>query len=161
MPVRTAPADNLPLHRVLEHVRPGDVLVVDGRQVPCGYWGEILTVAAIQRGVAGLVIDGGVRDVAAMERLAFPVFASAIAIRTTVKRWPGTVGEPIEIDGVPVVRGDLVVADVDGVVAVPAAREQAVVDAARVRAGAERDHLDRITAGVPTLDLYDLRGLLD
>jgi 4-hydroxy-4-methyl-2-oxoglutarate aldolase len=160
LPVRTAVADNLPLHRALTSAAPGDVLVIDGAREPCGYWGEILTVAAMRVGIVGLVIDGGVRDVSAMEELGFPVFASAIAVRTTVKHWPGTVGEPIALDGVPVMGGDLVVADVDGVVAIPAAREREVVEAARKRAADEHRHLARIRAGESTLDLYDLRQLL-
>jgi 4-hydroxy-4-methyl-2-oxoglutarate aldolase len=157
LPVRTAPADNLPLHLAVAAARPGQVLVVAAQGEPCGYWGEVLTVAAQQRGIAGLLIDGGVRDTAALAALDFPTFSSSIAIRTTVKNDPGTVGEPIVLGGVTVHDGDLVVADEDGVVVLPAGRVDAVLTAARQRQQAERRYLDRIRQGELTLDIYGFR----
>lgn len=159
LPVRTAPGDNLPLHLVLELARPGDVLVVDGRGVACGYWGEVLTVAAQQRGVAGLVIDGGVRDVEQLAELRFPVFSSVIAIPGTVKSDPGALGEPLTIGTVTIHRGDVVVADTDGVVVVPASSTEDVLAASRRRHEAERGYLERIRSGELTVDIYGLRGI--
>jgi 4-hydroxy-4-methyl-2-oxoglutarate aldolase len=156
LPVTTAPADNLPLHLALDHARPGDVLVVDGRQEACGYWGEVLTVAAQVRGVVGLVIDGGVRDVDRLRERGFPVFSSAVAVRTTVKADTGTVGEPFTLGVARVARGDLVVADSDGVVVIPHARVAPVVEAARARQAAETAYLRRIAAGESTVDIYGL-----
>jgi 4-hydroxy-4-methyl-2-oxoglutarate aldolase len=160
LPVRTAVGDNLPMHRVLQIAEPGDVLVIDAGAGEFGYWGEVLTVAAQQRGVVGLIIDGGVRDVAQLEELAFPVFSSSIALQGTVKVWPGTVGEPIELGGVTVNRGDLVVADVDGIVAIPSDDVDRVVEASRGRARDEQGYLERLRAGELTLDIYGFRSLL-
>ncbi|MFE2598559.1 4-carboxy-4-hydroxy-2-oxoadipate aldolase/oxaloacetate decarboxylase [Streptomyces sp. NPDC059396] len=157
LPVSTAPADNLPLHLALEQAEPGDVLVVDGRQEACGYWGEVLTAAAQARGVAGLVIDGGVRDADRLRERGFPVFSSAIAVRTTVKDDTGTVGSPITLDGATVSRGDLVVADTDGVVVIPRASVAAVLERGRAREAAEAGYLDRIAGGELTLDIYGFR----
>lgn len=154
LPVRTAPGDNLPLHLALEQARPDEVLVVDAGAAPHGYWGEVLTVAAQQRGVRGLVIDGGVRDTAQLEELAFPVFSSWVALRGTTKDDPGTVGEPITLGTAPVARGDLVLADGDGVVVVPAARVDEVLAAARRRAEKESGYLDRLRAGETTMAVY-------
>jgi 4-hydroxy-4-methyl-2-oxoglutarate aldolase len=154
LPVRTAPGDNLPLHLALEQARPGEVLVVDAGAAPHGYWGEVLTVAAQQRGVLGLVIDGGVRDTARLAELRFPVWSSSVALRGTAKADPGTVGAPIRLGGADVARGDLVVADADGVVVLPAARVPDVLDAARARAEKEAAFLERLRAGELTMDLY-------
>lgn len=157
LPVQAAAGDNLPLHWALEDARPGDVLVVDGAGARFGYWGEILAVAAMQRGVRGLVIDGGVRDTTRLAELGFPVFASSIAIRGTVKRWRGSIGTPITLHGKVITRGDTIVADADGVVAVPAAELDRTIVAARARAAAEQGYLERLRRGEPTLDVYGLR----
>ncbi|MFD3524240.1 4-carboxy-4-hydroxy-2-oxoadipate aldolase/oxaloacetate decarboxylase [Streptomyces sp. NPDC058653] len=157
LPVSTAPADNLPLHLALEQAEPGDVLVVDGRRESCGYWGEVLTAAARARGVLGLVIDGGVRDVDQLRARGFPVFSSAIAVRTTVKDDVGTVGTPIVLGGVTVGRGDLVVADSDGVVVIPSAAVETVRAGGLAREAAETGYLSRIDKGELTLDIYGFR----
>ncbi|MGI5148048.1 4-carboxy-4-hydroxy-2-oxoadipate aldolase/oxaloacetate decarboxylase [Plantactinospora sp. CA-294935] len=157
LPVRTAAADNLPLHIAVEAARPGQVLVVAAQGEPCGYWGEVLTVAAQQRGIGGLVIDGGVRDTAALAARDFPTFSSSVAVRGTVKADPGTVGAPIVLGGVTVYDGDLVLADSDGVLVLPADRVDAVLDAARQRQADELRYLDRIRRGELTLDIYRLR----
>lgn len=157
LPVVAAPADNLALHAALEHARIGEVLVVDGRGEECGYWGEVLTVAAQASGVTGLVIDGGVRDVDRLRDRGFPTFSSSIAVRGTAKADAGAVGDPIVLGGTRVERGDLVVADVDGVVVIPRAVEAAVLEQARAREAAEAGYLERIAAGELTLDIYGLR----
>ncbi|MYZ35213.1 MULTISPECIES: 4-carboxy-4-hydroxy-2-oxoadipate aldolase/oxaloacetate decarboxylase [unclassified Streptomyces] len=157
LPVTTAPADNLPLHIALEHASPGDVLVVDGQREECGYWGEVLTAAAQARGVVGLVIDGGVRDVDQLRERGFPVFSSSIAVRTTVKNDTGTVGDPIALGTAAVSRGDLVVADTDGVVVIPRASVASVLERGRAREAAEAGYLSRIAQGELTLDIYGFR----
>lgn len=157
LPVRCHPADNLALHRALEHALPGDVLVVDGGGELCGYWGEVLAVAAQQRGVAGLVIDGGVRDTVELERLAFPAFSRGVCVRRTGKFWPGSVGEPLTVAGVPVARGDAVIADADGITVLPPDTVPAALHASRRRVETEHGHLERIRAGELTLDLMGLR----
>jgi 4-hydroxy-4-methyl-2-oxoglutarate aldolase len=158
LPVKAAPADNLPLHLAVEQAQPGEVLVVDGSAVPCGYWGEVLSVAAQQRGIAGLVIDGGVRDVDQLAELGFPVFSTSIAIPGTVKQDRGTVGATIDVRGRPVARGDIVVADADGVVIVPSAEATRVLAASQARQETERAYVDRIRTGELTLDIYNLRS---
>ncbi|MFF2060263.1 4-carboxy-4-hydroxy-2-oxoadipate aldolase/oxaloacetate decarboxylase [Streptomyces sp. NPDC058200] len=157
LPVATAPADNLPLHLALEVAEPGDVLVVDGRQEACGYWGEVLTAAARARGIVGLVIDGGVRDVDRLRERGFPVFSSGVAVRTTVKDDAGTVGVPITLGAATVSRGDLVVADADGVVVIPRALVASVLERGKAREAAEAGYLSRIAGGELTLDIYGFR----
>ena len=154
LPVRTAAGDNLPLHLALEQAADGEVLVVDAGAAPHGYWGEVLTVAAQQRGVRALVIDGGVRDTAQLEQLGFPVWSSWVALRGTGKDDVGSVGEPITLGVAPVARGDLVVGDRDGVVVVPADRVPDVLTAARGRAEKEAGYLQRLRAGETTMAVY-------
>lgn len=156
LPVRTAAGDNLPLHLAVAQARPGEVLVVDAAGAPHGYWGEVLAVAAQERGIRGLVIDGGVRDTARLADLGFPVWSSWVALRGTAKQDPGTIGEPITLGGVPVARGDLVVGDGDGLAVLPAARVPEVLTATRARAAAEERYLDRLHAGELTVDIYGL-----
>jgi 4-hydroxy-4-methyl-2-oxoglutarate aldolase len=159
LPVVTPAADNLTLHVALEHAEPGDVLVVDGQREPCGYWGEVLAEAALARGITGLVIDGGVRDVEQQRDLPFPVFSTWTAIRGTVKRTVGPIGAPLTLDGTTVHRGDIIVADADGVVALPAADLDRIVAASHARAAAETGYLRRIRAGESTMDIYGFRAL--
>lgn len=157
LPVRCHPADNLPLHRAIEQAEPGDVLVVDGAGVICGYWGEVLAVAAQSRGVAGLVIDGGVRDIEQLEHLGFPVFARGLGIHRTGKNFPGLVGEQISVGGVVVGRGDAVVADSDGVVVLPVAEVPATISGSERRIQAEVDYMRRLKGGETTMDIMGLR----
>ena len=115
-PVGCTPGDNLALHVAVTTAPRGSVLVVDvGQVADRGYWGEVLTTAAEVAGLAGLVLDGGVRDVAALEAHGFPVFSATIALTGATKDKPGTVGAPVRVGGVEVAAGDWVVADVDGV----------------------------------------------
>ena len=157
LPVRAAAGDNLPLHLALEQAEPGEVLVVDAAGAPHGYWGEVLTVAAQQRGVLGLVIHGGVRDIDRLEELGFPAFSSCIALEGTLKDDLGTVGEPIRIGRADVERGDVVVADRDGVVVIPAKIFAEVLEKSRARGVKEAQFIERIRAGESTVDLYGLR----
>ncbi|MCL2652637.1 MAG: dimethylmenaquinone methyltransferase [Propionibacteriaceae bacterium] len=158
-PVRMPPGDNLWIHRAVYAAQPGDVLVVDVQGgFEHGYWGEILTVAAIARGLAGLVIAGGVRDSQQLIGLGWPVFSERVCITGTVKdpHGDGSLGEPITIGGITITRGDLVVGDADGVVVIPAGRIDEVVDASLRRETAEAAYMERLRAGESTLAIYNL-----
>lgn len=162
-PVLCPAGDNLWLHRAVYAAQAGQALVVEvagGDGTDFGYWGEILSVAATERGLAGLVITGGVRDIDALAQIGFPVFSSAVALRGTVKdaRSAGRLGEPVRIGAVPVHCGDLVVADADGVVVLPAADAPAALAAARAREVKEREVLVRLRGGASTLEIYGLPG---
>jgi 4-hydroxy-4-methyl-2-oxoglutarate aldolase len=158
-PVRLPAGDNLWLHRAVYAAKPGEVLVVDtGGGFEYGYWGEILAEAAIARGLAGLVIHGGVRDARRLRQLDWPVFAERICIRGTVKdpAGDGALGEPVTIGGIEVAPGDLIVADTDGVVSVPAARIDEVTARSAQRDRAEADVMARLRGGETTLAIYGL-----
>jgi 4-hydroxy-4-methyl-2-oxoglutarate aldolase len=160
-PVACAEADNLAVHRAMEHCGAGDVLVVDGRGALVGYWGEILTVAAQARGIAGLVVDGGARDIDALHRRQFPVFARGAGMPGAAKKEPGRIGEPIRAGGAGVGVGDVVVADCDGVLVIDAARAADVLAAAEERAAAEDRMMAELTTGALTIDLLGLRPSRD
>lgn len=158
-PVRTPPGDNLWLHRALYEAGPGEVLVVDcGGGFEHGYFGEVLAEAAIARGLAGLVLHGGVRDAARLGALGWPVFAERVCIRGTGKdpHGDGELGGPVTIGDAEVRRGDLVVADGDGVVCVAAGRADEVRAIAAARDEAEQGYLARLRAGESTLSIYGL-----
>ena len=155
--VRTGPEDNLALHLALEQAGPGDVLVADAGGLACGYWGEILAVAAQVRGVAGLVIDGGLRDVDRLAELDFPAFSRFVAVRRTAKNVPGEIGGTVVVGGRSVARGDVVVADIDGIVFLPRDRVDTIAAAGEARVAKEEEFLGRIRAGEATPDLYGLR----
>jgi 4-hydroxy-4-methyl-2-oxoglutarate aldolase len=121
-----------------------------------GYWGEVLTTAAEAAGLAGLVLDGGVRDVAALEAHAFPVFSSTVALTGATKDKPGTVGAPVRVGGVLVSAGDWVVADVDGVTVVPGAALADVLAAGRAREAKEAGFFEALRAGSTTVELLGL-----
>jgi len=160
--VRCQPADNLTLHAAIALAQPGDVIVADvGGALEAGHWGEITTVAAQARGVAGLVINGGVRDVGPIARRGFAVFAPAISMKATVKATPGLINHPIVCGGVTVYPGDLVLADDDGVVVVARERVSQVLEAARQREEREADVMRRLEAGELTLDILGFRQALD
>jgi 4-hydroxy-4-methyl-2-oxoglutarate aldolase len=156
-PVRCTPGDNLAIHVAVAEAPPGCALVVDvGIERELGYWGEVLTTGAQARGIAGLVIDGGVRDVAALERLAFPVFSALVALPGATKKLPGTVGARAIVGEVDVGRGDWIVGDRDGVTVVPADACADVLAAGRARAAKEQQLFTELRAGRTTLELLDL-----
>jgi 4-hydroxy-4-methyl-2-oxoglutarate aldolase len=160
--VRCQAADNLTLHAAIALAQPGDVIVADvGGALEAGHWGEITTVAAQARGVAGLVINGGVRDIRPIARRGFAVFAPAISMKATVKSTPGLINHPIVCAGVTVYPGDLVLADDDGVVVVARERVAQVLEAARRREEREADVMRRLEAGELTLDVLGFRQALD
>lgn len=160
--VRAAPGDNLAIHRALYEVDPGSVLVVTtGADIHHGFWGEVMLAAALERRLAGLVIDGGVRDTAALRAAQFPVFAGSTALTGTGKHWPGRVNVPVVIGGALVRPGDIMVGDDDGIVVV--AREQ-VLDAeerARARVQKETAIIERLRRGESTIKLLGLGPLLE
>jgi 4-hydroxy-4-methyl-2-oxoglutarate aldolase len=156
-PVGCTPGDNLAVHVAVTRAPRGSVLVVDVGRVPDrGYWGEVLTTAAEAAGLAGLVLDGGVRDVAALEAHGFPVFSSGIALTGASKDKPGTVGLPVRVGGVLVSAGDWIVADVDGVASVPAPALQDVLTAGRAREAKEAGYFEALRAGSTTVTLLGL-----
>jgi len=162
-PVSCAPGDNLAVHVAVTRAPAGSVLVVDVGDVPDrGYWGEVLTTAAQAAGLAGLVIDGGVRDVGALQRLGFPVFSSRVVLPGATKHRPGTAGLAATVAGVPVEPGDWVVGDVDGVAVVPGGALEAVLAAGRAREEAERGYFEALRAGSTTVGLLGLdESLID
>ncbi|MEV7085093.1 RraA family protein [Streptomyces sp. NPDC093085] len=153
--VQGAGGDNLSLHHAVLQAPPGSVLVADLGGARFGHWGEILTVAARHRGIAGLLIDGGVRDAAETEALGFPVFSRNNAIHGTRKDFRGVLGRPVTVGGVTVHTGDLVVGDIDGVVALPASGTEQILDRADTRAAHERELVKQVRDGRSTLDLYN------
>jgi 4-hydroxy-4-methyl-2-oxoglutarate aldolase len=155
--VHSPAGDNLWLHRAIYVARPGDVLVVHvsgGHDF--GYWGEIMSCAAKVRGLAGLVIDGCVRDGAILADFDLPVFARGLCMRGTGKDFGarGWVNFPLLFDDLTVHAGDLIVGDSDGVVVLPRASAAAVVAAAQAREAKEEAILERIRAGERTLEVY-------
>jgi 4-hydroxy-4-methyl-2-oxoglutarate aldolase len=157
VPVRCTPGDNLGIHVGVTVAAAGSVLVVDvGEERELGYWGEVLTTAAQARGIAGLVIDGCVRDVDALAAHGFPVFSSGVALTGATKEMPGSVNREIVAGGVEVAVGDWIVGDVDGVVVVPRDAVDDVLAAAQARTEKEAGLFDALKAGTTTIDLLGL-----
>ncbi|MEE1923324.1 dimethylmenaquinone methyltransferase [Pseudomonas sp. 148P] len=155
-PLECAPGDNLALHLAMERVPRGSVLVVGTGSFIAGYWGEVLTVAAEAAGVIGLVIDGGVRDIVALRRRQFPVFARGISVKGTVKASVASLGSPFNFNGAWVTQGDLVVADEDGVVILPQGEAARILAEGQARADKESVMMDAISGGRTTLELMNL-----
>ncbi|MFF7045673.1 RraA family protein [Streptomyces massasporeus] len=153
--VQGAGGDNLALHHAVLRAPSGSVLVADLGGARFGHWGEILTVAAQKRGIAGLLIDGGVRDAAETEALGFPVFSRNNSILGTRKDFHGVFGRPVQVGGVTVHTGDLVVGDVDGVVTLPASDTERILDRADARVAHENELMKQLRQGRSTLDLYN------
>jgi len=155
------PGDNWMLHVAIELCRPGDLLVV-GCSAECtdGMFGELLATSLIARGVRGLVIDAGCRDVSALRKLAFPVWSKAISAKGTVKATIGAVNVPIVCAGALVHAGDVIVADDDGVVVVPRGAVPNVVADCESRMEKEAVNRKRLAAGELGLDIYDMRAKL-
>jgi 4-hydroxy-4-methyl-2-oxoglutarate aldolase len=160
-PVGCTPGDNLALHVAVTTAPRGSVLVADvGQVADRGYWGEVLTTAAEVAGLAGLVLDGGVRDVAALEAHGFPVFSATIALTGATKDKPGTVGAPVRVGGVEVAAGDWVVADVDGVAFVPESAVDEVLSAGDARETKEAGFFEALKSGSTTVQLLGLDASL-
>lgn len=156
--VLTRPGDNRALHLALLEAQPGDVLVVDAfGWKEAGVWGDVLTAAAQHKSIAGVVVNGAVRDADTIIELGFPVFAKALSIKGTAKDDDGIIGGTITIDGVTIRTGDLIVGDRDGVVAVPQDTVDEALTAARAREDKEAGWVEQIAQGALTVDLLGLR----
>lgn len=160
--VSVPPGDNWMIHVAVEQCGEGDVLVV-APTVPCehGYFGELLATAVQRRGVRGLVIEAGCRDVAELERMGFPAWSRYVSALGTVKEQLGTVNLPIEVAGRRVEPGDVVVADDDGVVVVRREDTARVLRACRAREEKEARSRERYSAGEISLDVQDMRRELE
>jgi 4-hydroxy-4-methyl-2-oxoglutarate aldolase len=156
--VSVPPADNWMIHVAVEQCREGDVVVVaPTSHSDAGYFGELLATALGARGVRGLVIEAGCRDVAALKRMGFPVWSRYISAQGTIKETLGDVNLPIVCGGQLVRPGDVVVADDDGVVVVQRREAEAVLDACRAREEKEADSRRRYQAGELSLDVNSMR----
>ena len=155
--VRCTSGDNLAVHVAVARAPAGSALVVDvGLEPELGYWGEVLTTAATARRVTGLVIDGCVRDAAALESRRFPVFSTGVALPGATKNLPGATGGTVDVGEVPVDTGDWIVGDVDGVTVVPSAQLNAVLAAGQARAKREQALFEALREGSTTVELLGL-----
>ena len=155
------PGDNLMLHKAIYVAERGDVLVVSvGGFTEAGPWGEIMTVAARVRGIAGLVIDGSIRDSIAIQELGFPAFSKGLSIKGTTKDSLGYINHPVVIGGVTVHPGDVILGDADGVVVVSQKDLAEVLEKCKLRKEKEEKIKKELQMGKSTLELYGFDKIL-
>lgn len=159
--VDVRPGDNLVLHYAVLQAKPGDVLVVDAKAfMEAGPWGDVLTVLAMKRGIAGLVVNGCVRDANTIIDLGFPVFCRGLSIKGTGKHQPGKVNVPVVIGDVFIHPGDIIVGDRDGLAVVAKDEVAATIASSLAREEKEQKMRAAIEDGASTVELMNLGGIL-
>jgi 4-hydroxy-4-methyl-2-oxoglutarate aldolase len=159
--VKIYPADNLMLHKATEVAKAGDVIVIDAAGFPnMAILGDLLCLLCKTKGIEGVVLDGGVRDIEGIRELGYPVFAKGIIPTGPLKDSPGSINVPIQCGGQPVIPGDLIVGDMDGVVVVPRTRIEEVLQKGRAIVDKEEKMRERIKKGELIYDILGLAKLL-
>jgi 4-hydroxy-4-methyl-2-oxoglutarate aldolase len=146
---------NINFHRAYAYAEAGDVIVADcSGGYEAGYWGDLLTTGAMKKGIAGLVIDGCVRDADEIEALGFPVFCRGLCIKGTGKNPEGSLNEPITIGEVTIHAGDFIVGDRDGVIVIPKDRIEEAIEKATARETKEAQTRAELNKGLTSLQIY-------